>query len=143
MKPLNPILLVALIILGFTCTLRADTISFWHVYYNKTKIRDYNMFSESPVIHFRMDSIRANDSLTVRYFDDTPCRCMVTLMIQDDNGKNVVLKNVKGTGTPITFSLYNLIGDGRLNDQYYTVYFIEGDLTGSSPQIRLFTIHLE
>lgn len=87
MKHLKPQLLVVVIILGFTCTLKADTIPFWHVYYNKMKIRDYNIFSESPVIHFRMDSIRADDSLTVRYFDDTPCRCMVTLMIQDDNGR--------------------------------------------------------
>lgn len=136
--------LVVMSVLGFACTSNADTISFWHVYYNQVKIRDYNVYSQNAVIKFRVDSIQPADSLTVQYFDDTPCPCAVTLVIQDQQGNAILTRNGRSTHSPITFSLFALSEISSTGKQYdFTVYFIEGELGSSQPKIPLFTIHLE
>jgi hypothetical protein len=58
--------------IGFFNAVKADTIDYWHVYYNKTKIKEYNQYSKGEIT-LKIKNIKNKDTLTVRYFRDTPC----------------------------------------------------------------------
>lgn len=138
------ILLILLILFGPIQSARADTIDFWHVYYNNIKIKEFNQYGQNTVI-LRLGKIKDGDSIVVKYFRDTPCSECLTNLIVQDNQHNIIATG-KGTGTfnPIAFPLINLVKINKVTDKNsFTVFYYEVGIGGTQDQIMIFKIKLE
>lgn len=123
---------------------KADTIDVWNVSYNHRILKHFNGFSNGEIV-LKMDSIRPGDSLTVIYCRDTPCHDCATFL-HVENEKHFVFfgSSNRGTGTPISFSVEQLLA--IRNEGYmrpFLVFYSEGKLERRSDKIRLFSIRLE
>ncbi len=117
---------------------KADTIDFWHVYYNNAKILSYNILLKTINIH-------KTDSITVKYFRDTPCEdCKTSIFVEDKNHNIVVQRCGKGTSNPITIYIYDILADHLKthNRTYWMMYAEDGRNSMLSPQ-SIFKITLE
>lgn len=133
-----------LIILFLTFVLvnnaNADTIDFWHVYYNKTKIKEYNQYSNGTIV-LNLKQIKKTDSLTIYYFRDTPCiDCETTVAVEDKKRRLITKGKSRGTFNPIKISIYGLLkyylkGDKEIHEVYYQ----EGD----RKRVLIFNLRLE
>lgn len=138
-KPLC--LLLFTLFAGIVC--KADTIDYWHVYYNKTKIKEFNQFNGSALLVLKKAAIKKGDSLTIRYFRDTPCfDCMTSLAAEDAKHHIIVNGHGKGTGNPVSFSLADLF-DPKRQSRYdsFEVYYSED--SHRKKRVLLFHIKLE
>ena len=138
-------ILIALICtLAMLSSVKADTIDFWHVYYNKVKIREYNQYSKG-VITLPIKDIKKTDTLTVRYFRDTPCsNCETRVAVE--NEAHVVIANVNGYGTfnPISVSVSDLLQHAlKPGKAVYDVFYSERQSTNPTPSVLIFKIKLE
>ena len=137
-------LLIFLTVLGLSQMTKADTIDFWHVYYNKAKIREFNQYSTREII-LKLNKIKSGDSITVRYFRDTPCSyCSTYLTVE--SGKHHVILTSKGKGTynPISFSLKDLIAYRMSSGKnYFDIFYFERENKSLSNKIFIFRIKLE
>ena len=122
---MKKILFLFLTLLLITQTAKTDTIDICHIYYNQTIIREINYFGTNEII-LNLDSIKRRDSITVKYFRDTPCSdCFTCISIE--NGKHQIIKTVTGRGiyNPISFSLKDLKKFRKLRktDEFEIYYF--------------------
>ena len=130
---------------GFLQTLKADTIDYWHVYYNNKKIKDYTQYSKKRAIIFKLEKIKSNDTLKIKYFRDTPCQDCDTYLVIEDGKHNLIL-TIKGKGTfnPISFSLNKLVAFKRKsNNDSFEIYYFETTTKSRTPKIQLFQIKLQ
>lgn len=106
--------------------MNADTIDFWHVYYNGVKIHEFNVLSKGKVV-LKSSKIKSSDSLMVKYFNDTPCRsCETYLSFENTNTKALV--SIKGLGTfnPVKISLLELLQHFKTEGlKTCNVYYVE------------------
>lgn len=112
--------LLILSLLFCTFQAKADTINFCQVYYNNIKILDINFFRSNELV-LKMDSIQSSDSITIRYFRDTPCfDCPTKLIIE--NEKHLPFFSIEnvGTSSPFTFSVQQLV---ELREKGYEHHF--------------------
>lgn len=112
----------------FCKTAQADTIDFWHVFYNRTLFKKYDSFVKQPEIVFRRTNIKNTDSLTVKYFRDTPCSsCSTRLTVEDSRQQTVVQSHGKGTFNPLSFAIADLLKGEKTEKQprYFEVYYYE------------------
>jgi hypothetical protein len=123
---------------------KADTIDIWNVYYNKHLIKSYNGFSNNQLV-LKLDSIQPGDSITIRYYRDTPCYdCTAFLAIENEKHYIFFERSNRGTGAPISFSVDQLLA--IRNNGYirpFLVFYHEGKLERRSDKIRLFWLRLE
>jgi len=119
-----------------------DTIDYWHVYYNGVMISDFSQLGTTRIIILKMDSIRTTDSITVKYFRDTPCFYYSTsLMAKDEKDLTVLTNTDKGTFTPISFYLKDLIEYKKKNqNDIFEIFYFEENRAG---KILLFKIRIE
>ena len=120
---------------------KADTIDYWHVYYNKVKLKEFNQFNSKEPILLNVRDIKS-DTLTVKYFRDTPCfDCTTFLSVEDTKHQNILTSEGKGTFNPVSFSVKVLIQFKENSGQeLFEVYYFEDDRTS---KILLFRIKLE
>jgi len=133
-----------LTLLLFTTNIcKADTVSYWHVYYNKTKIREYIQFMNVETIVLKISEIKAGDSITAKYFRDTPCHdCLTTLTVDDGKHQSVSINHGKGTFNPVSFAVSDLVQFKEKNNKDYFEIFYSEEPRGEH-QILLFRIKLE
>lgn len=123
---------VFLILFGLLLTTlgsKADTIDYWNVSLNRVKIAEFSQLSEKKEIILQSEQLRLSDSLTVRYFKDTPCdKCISSFIIKDKTGKILLITNGIGTLSPKSFALLNLI-QATKNLEYgkFQVFYAESD----------------
>ena len=119
-----------------------DTIDYWHVYYNGVKIGDFNHLSSVRTITFEIDSINTADSITVRYYRDTPCfYCSTTLVAENQENLKVSTSVGKGTFAPISFYLKSFVEYRRNNkNSLFEIFYIEEN---RPERILLFMIRIE
>ncbi len=122
---------------------KADTISFWHVYYNQTKI-EMNQFS-SDLVTIKMNEIKKTDTITVKYFRDTPdMDCEARIVVENQNHLIVAGGKNFGTFSPINFSVFDILKYYQISkEQNYLVYYYEGMISKPSDRTLLFKINLE
>jgi hypothetical protein len=122
---------------------KADTISFWHVYYNQTKI-EMNQFS-SDLVTIKINEIKKTDTITVKYFRDTPdMDCVARVVVESQNHLIVSGGKNFGTSSPINFSVFDILKYYQISkDQNYLVYYYEGIISKPSDRTLLFKINLE
>jgi hypothetical protein len=137
--------LKVIIVLVFLPSLsKADTIDVWNVSYNHRIIKHFNGDLKGEIV-LKMDSIKPGDSLTVVYYRDTPCHdCATFLAIENEKHLVFFGNSNRGTGTPISFSVEQLLA--IRNNGYirpFLVFYHEGKLEHRSDKLLLFRIRLE
>ena len=107
---------------------KADTICYWHVYHNDELLKQFSEVSKNPEIQILLN-IEYPDSLTTKFYKDTPCQdCQVTLLIQDDKGRVVQQIKNKGTAVPLTVDLLTMSKfNVKANNNYLHFYYFEKD----------------
>lgn len=122
---------------------KADTISYWHVYYNQTKI-EMNQFSNS-LVPIRINEIKKKDTITVKYFRDTPSsECETRIVVENQNHLIVAGGKNFGAFSPINFSVFDILKYYQISkEQNYLVYYYEGKISKPSDRTLLFKIKLE
>ena len=119
--------LLILSILFFSFQVKADTIDYCHVYYNSIKILDINFFQSNELV-LKLDSIKSSDSITIRYFRDTPCfDCPTKLIIENEKHHSFFSSENVGTSSPLTFSVQQLVELHKQGyEQRFELYYTEG-----------------
>lgn len=133
-----------LLAIGHLLTAKADTIDFWHIYYNGIKIKEYNLYSKGEIV-FKIEDIKQTDSLTVKYFRDTPCSSCETQVAIESYEKHVIAKGLgRGTFNPIKISVYDLL-QYYLNEGSETceVFYLKRRITNQIQKTSIFRIKLE
>ncbi len=132
-------LLIALLT-GLARPSRPDTIDYWHIFYNSTRIGDFNSYGKNE-INLKLDSIKSGDSIIVKYFCDTPCfDCITRVSVEDGQNDVIVTSQGKGTFTPISFALEDLKKTGR---RYFEIFYFEVIIPGRAERKMIFTLKLE
>lgn len=133
-----------LLFAGMCLAAKADTIDFWHVYKNGIKVKEFNGFGKNELV-ISQQLIQNNDTLTVRYFRDTPCSdCPSTLTIEDEKHRIITSGSGKGTFKPVSVPLRDVLAfSTATGKKTFDVFYFEGDIRGRSQKIMLFTIRLE
>lgn len=133
-----------LLFAGMSQSAKADTIDFWHVYKNGIKVKEFNGFGKNElVIDLRL--VQNNDSVTVRYFRDTPCSdCPSTVTVEDEKHRIITSGSGKGTFKPVSFPLRDVLAFSKATGKKtFEVYYKEGDANSRWDKTLLFTIRLE
>ena len=137
------ILIILITTIGLFNVANADTISYWHVYYNDIRIKEFNDFSKAEIV-LNVRDIKPNDSLTIMYFRDTPCQdCATEILIK--NGHIIITKG-KGEGTfhPIKISVFDLLQYHlKVKKGIYDVFYCEKCISSQIGEKFLFSIKLE
>ncbi len=141
---MTKILIILISTFGLIGSVKADTIDFWHVYYNNVKIQEYNQYSKGIIV-LKIKDIKKTDSLSIKYFRDTPCDDCET-QVAIENGRHFVITKGKGLGTfnPIKVSVYDLLQYHlKADKEVYEVFYHEGQITSRTQRVLIFRIKLE
>ena len=138
------ILTILFSIFVFFSSVKADTINYWHVYFNNTKIKEYSQYSKGEIV-FNIKDIKKIDSLTVNYFRDTPCNNCETKVTIVNEEQFVITKGLGiGTLNPIKVSVYDLLlYHLKVNKDKFEVFYEEVQSTKHSVKFLIFKIKLE
>jgi len=136
--------LLLLSLLFFSFQAKADTIEYCHLYYNSIKILDINFFQPNELV-LKLDSIQSSDSITIRYFRDTPCfDCPTKLTIENEKHGILFTTTSNGTSSPLTFSVQELI-DIYIKgyEQRFELFYTEGTPESRTDRHFVLRIRLE
>ena len=141
------LLLLFLASAGITQTTKADTIDYWHVYYNNIKIKEFNGHNEVHEITIKIDKIKNGDSISVNYYRDTHCSdCITHLTIEDGKHHTISTHQGKGAGegNPLSFALKDLL-EFRKKDggSYFEIFYYDNAFSGPPTPGLLFRIKFE
>ena len=116
-------LVIFILTVGLLNTAKADTIDYWHVFYNKTKIKEFNENSKNMEITLKVKEIKKTDSLTIRYFRDVyyiDCEAKVEI---EDSLKFVLAKGIGiGRGASLKISVFDLLVTAR-KSPFFAYYY--------------------
>jgi len=103
---------------------KADTIDFWHVYYNAERVASFHQHTYPSMQLSRMD-VQPGDTIRVYYFRDTPCQnCKTWITMTDSAGTQTILGNGRGAFQAITFPAEGLF---NCRSEHVKVYYHEGE----------------
>jgi hypothetical protein len=122
----------------------ADTISYWHIYYNTKKIKECNTYSKEE-IRIKEKDVKRTDFLMIEYFRDTPCSECKTQVIIESNKQFIITKGTGiGTFNPVKIAVFDLLQYHLKNKkEIYKVLYYEEQLTNKVQKVLLFRIKLE
>ena len=135
--------LIALFLFFAAAAAKADGVDFWRAFYNEIEI---GSFSESlpGKVSIKAAGIHPGDSLTVRYFRDTPCaRCTDYLIAEDDKHHVIATGQGGGTFTPVSVSLDDLLAFTKQSGQKDIELFYYEDSGRKEDKILLCTLHID
>jgi len=141
---MKKLLLILIISLSFGSISMADTIDFWHIYYNNVKVQECNGYMDYVLI-LKLDSINAEDSITVRYFRDTPCEdCSKYLHVRGAKTKRDFLFFSYGFIDPMIIRI-KFIKEHfeKTGDTIYDVNYCDEKSVFGTKAIQIFKIKLE
>ncbi len=122
----------------------ADTSDFYFVYYNNTLIKD-NLHYKNIEYKIKLDRIKDNDSITVKYECDAPClACISNLIIEDEKHITVLKYSVTGSETPIRFNV-NALKDIfiRQSKNKFSIFYSNNKTGCNTEKVGIYTIVLE
>ncbi len=141
---MKKLLLFLIISISFCSISKADTIDIIHIYYNNIKIKECGIFCKDAIV-LKLDSIKDNDSITVRYFRDTPCtNCDTYLTIDDEASKLIIQIKGKGIWNPLTFRLNDIKSWSKFHGiKLFNVYYMDNHNIFQEEIYPIFKIKLE
>ncbi len=137
-------LLLFLAIIGITQNTKGDTIDYWHVYYNKIKIAEFNSYNTHD-ISIKINKVKNGDIITVRYYRDTPGSDLVTnLTVVDEKHHVILVSKGKGTGNPVSFALKDLLEYKKKHGgNTFEIFYTDSYLSSIPAKLFLFRIKFE
>ncbi len=72
------------VFVGIVTQAKADTIDYWRAYYNGVEISDFQIVDGRRTLKFEYEKIRDLDSITLKYFTDTPNSAMNGVLTAHD-----------------------------------------------------------
>jgi hypothetical protein len=96
----------------FLQSARADSIDYWHIHYNGHEAAVFHQYKHPELNLARMD-VSANDSISLRYFRDTPCEDCETRLVLQAGDSSLVLGRGRGTFQPVHFKVNQLLQSGQ------------------------------
>jgi hypothetical protein len=131
-----------LLCISFSYVTKADTTDYFHIYFNDDRIKMANESHPAELI-FNVDKIQKTDSITVKPSKDAPCYDYKTfLYVENNQGVLIQTATGKGTFNPITFSLKDVVEQGR-KEKTYRVFYNEDNAKvkdGRTKKVFLFTL---
>lgn len=117
----------------FGCSLgaSADTIDYWHIHYNGHEAAVFHQYKHPELNLARMD-VAANDSISLRYFRDTPCEDCETRLVLQAGDSSIVLGRGRGTFQPVHFKVQQLL---HTHSETLHIWYEEGPVP--DPRRRL------
>ena len=117
-----------LIVISFTFLFQAaaDTTDFYHILYNKDLLKAYPG-DTVPISIIRTD-IKDSDSLTIKYWSDTPCKsCKFYLVVIDQKKNYVKVVSAIGQSAPLSISVKDIFdwSANELVDNFDLYYYEE------------------
>lgn len=138
--------LFTLLILLISLSVKADTISSWKVYYNKTLIKQFNHFTTNKIT-VKASDYKAGDYLVITYSDDTRCDdCSYEITVVAEGKESIHVEKFKDEYKLVRIDLKQLIDNykSRNSNSLFVVYFTEIDKKGKRNQgPRLLTIEID
>jgi hypothetical protein len=134
---------IASVLIEATIANPIDTIDYWHVYYNNTMIGDFTQLSSSRKVNLNEKNIKPGDSIIVKYFRDTPCfDCSTLLVVGDESKRSVLTKCGKGTLTPLSVHLAELLEFKKRNknNSFFEIFYFE---EGRAEKMLLLIVKIE
>lgn len=133
-----------LLFTGFTIAAKADTIDYWHVYYNDKKLTELT-YNADKTITIKASQIKDNDSIRVFFFREAPCsECETSLTVNDNNDARVATSKGRGTGKALSFSLADvLLYKRRTGKNTFEVCYFDRLNMYQAMKPIIFTIKLE
>lgn len=121
---------------------KADTIDYWHVYYNQKKIKE---FTTAGDIVLKRSKIKPGDIITLKYFRDTPCSdCEIYFTAEDEQGHTISKGVNKGTGTPVSISVDLIMAYmEKAGISIINLYYREGEIINGKQKKLIGTIRLK
>lgn len=108
-----------LLLFGYNNEFKADTIDFYHVYYNNIQIKKFNFHNvndSNSVIVLKLDSISDIDKIRVKYYSDNNCiNCSTSLQIK--NREDELLDEVYLNSKYYSFSIVKLLTSSKNKEQ--------------------------
>jgi len=146
---MKPLITTLIFIIGFA-TAKADTIDYWHVYYNDVKINEISVTSElfsgkSNEITLKIKDIKETDSLTITYYRCSFCPGSKTKVEIEDSRQSIITKGV-GTESrnPIKVSVSALLLKYETDAaKHFFAYYYEYCDYSKIERTLLFEIKLE
>ena len=105
-------LLFLSLLFSFSLSAKADTIDYWHIHYNGHEAAVFHQYKHPELNLARMD-VAANDSISLRYFRDTPCEDCETRLVLQVGDSSVILGRGRGTFQPVHFKVNQLLQTGQ------------------------------
>ncbi len=109
------------------CNCFSDTICFWHVSLNNKIVNQFNELTKYPSITIKRSDVNQSDSITIRFYKDTPCYdCKINLSINNDHKMIIEQTSNIGTFSPLTINLFELINSKEnQTSTYFEFYYYE------------------
>jgi len=134
-------LLILISTIGLANSAKADTIDYWHVYYNDIKIEEYNLHLEGEIV-FKLKDIENTDTLTIVYFCDTPCDdCLIQVSIE--SGNNFVITKTQGVQIFNSVKISMFDSAFKADREFHDVYYHEERENRQTEKVLLFRIKIE
>jgi hypothetical protein len=118
---------------------KADTIDYWHVYYNDVIFGKFHQGQMDNELKIQKKEIRKNDFLVVKHHDDTPWHnTKIALVITNEKGITVKTISAIGEGSDLKVELKDLLKD-EINKsvKLFFDYYEDNEL-----RRRLFTLKI-
>lgn len=95
---------------------KCDTLNFCHVYLNDSLIERFNGQLDEWIVKLNNEKINQEDSLTIRYFTDTPCSpCIQRIEVFLEIKEKTPIAETDVFGGELTLSLKDLL---QLKEKY-------------------------
>lgn len=124
---------------------KVDTIDFWHIYYNNLKVKELNITLQDLLLSIKISNVQKTDSLTIKYFRDTPCSdCETQATIEDDKQSVIVKGKNIGTFSPLKIPLFELLQNHiKTKKKIFHLFYHENGKGNEKLKVFLLKIQLE
>lgn len=124
---MRKVFLLLMLLAGVQFQSKADTIDYYHVYFNTSVIRKYNVFDtnkKETLITFQKASLESNDAIQVRYWNDIGTSNSGTIKVYDETDEllqEIDFENKYYT-LPVAFLLQHSGQTLRVSYLYHDTY---------------------
>lgn len=95
MNVMKKIFFSLILLFGLASIAKADTIEYWHIYYNQNKLKECNQYSRDEIV-LHSQNIKPTDCIFIYYFQDAPCSYCDNLLFVENEKHEIVFRQSQG-----------------------------------------------
>jgi hypothetical protein len=129
------------VLIAFQC--KADTISTWHVYYNKIKFKEFNQYNNKEKLVLKRSDFKVGDTISIKYYTDTKCHDCIGSFTVECEEKYIVGSDIIENEYLVKFSVEEIIHYLNKNNCKNVVFYLyPNGFTGARVKELLFEVEL-